>query len=181
MLSRMRAFVFALVLGGCGFSATPGSNPNGTPPDASDPEDDASPSVDAAPIDSAPLDGAVAAVCLGTFVRVCVDPPSAPVTLTTQELDTSTSTRCQPYTATPPVDACVITGQSITIPSGNTITVTGGNRLILFATGEISIAGTLDASGRRDASGPAADTGPCQPNFVDAESGGVGGGGWGGS
>ncbi|HSS01497.1 MAG TPA: hypothetical protein VLM79_30770 [Kofleriaceae bacterium] len=178
----MRASVFALVLGGCGFSAMPGNNPNGAPPDTSgDPAADAPPPIDAAPIDSAPLDGAVSPVCLGTFVRVCVDPPSSPVTLTTQELDTSTSARCQPYTATPPVDACVVTGPSITIPSGNTITVTGGRRLILFATGEITIAGTLDVSSRRDGSGPAADSGPCQTNFVDAESGGVGGGGWGGS
>src|ERR1043165_33200 len=154
MLSPMRASVFALVLGGCGFSATLGRNPNGAPPDASgDAEEDASPPGDAAPIDSAPLDGAAAAVCLGTFVRVCVDPPSAPVTLTTQGLNTSTSTRCQPYTSTPPVDACVVTGQSITIPSGSTITVTGGRRLILFATEDVTIAGKLDASSRRDGSG----------------------------
>src|SRR5512132_2924660 len=98
MLSRMRASVLALVLGGCGFTASPGSNPNGAPPDAPvDPANDASPPIDAAEIDSAPLDGTAAAVCLGTFVRVCVDPPGAPVTLTTQGLDTSTSTRCQPY------------------------------------------------------------------------------------
>src|SRR5216117_3580302 len=174
MLSPMRASVFALVLGGCGFSATPGNNPNGAPPGASgDPAVDASPAVDALAIDSAPLDGAAAAVCLGTFVRVCVDPPIAAVTLT-QDLDTSTSARCQPYTATPAVDACVVTGQSITIPSGNTITVTGGKRLILFATDEITIAGTLDASSRRDAPGPAADSGPCGTDFVDAQSGGVG-------
>src|SRR5882672_9343714 len=167
----MRASVFALVLGGCGFSATPGNSPGGSPIDAPG----EGPPIDAA-VDGASLDGKVAPVCLGTFIKVCVDPPDSSVTLMTQGLDTSSSTRCRPYTATPDVDACVITGQSIVIPSGNSVTVTGGKRLILFATGSLAISGALDASSDRDASGPAADTGPCQTNFVDATGGAIAGG-----
>src|SRR5438876_684978 len=109
----MRASVFALShlapaalvasLGGCGFSATPGNGPSGAQPDASE----AAPPIDAA-VDGAPLDGTAQPICLGAFVNVCVDPPDASITLMTQELNTSTSARCRPYTATPAVDACVI-------------------------------------------------------------------------
>ncbi|HEY0992434.1 MAG TPA: hypothetical protein VGD80_35520, partial [Kofleriaceae bacterium] len=175
----MRAWLLALV-GGCGFSATPAIVPEdaqGNDPDAA--EDSGSPA-DAA-IDAAPLDGTVMPLCLGTFVTICVDPPQSTVTLMTQPLDTSTSTLCQPYTATPHVDACVITGQSITIPSNNTVSATGGKRLVLFSTGAITIAGVLDASSHGGTTGPAADTGPCQSNFTDARNGTGGGGGWGGS
>src|SRR6478672_6847293 len=109
----MRASLIALVLGGCGFSATPANSPGGSQPDA--------PS-GGAPIDAAfDVDGRVTAVCLGKFSVVCVDPPDSSVTLMTQEINTATSNRCQLYTATPAIDACVITGQSIVIPNGNTV------------------------------------------------------------
>jgi hypothetical protein len=182
----MRAWLLALV-GGCGFSATPAIVPEdvqGNDPDARDgglPIDGASDAAPDAAIDAAPLDGTVTPVCLGAFVHICVDPPQSTVMLMTQTLDTVTSTLCRPYTATPDIDACVITGQSITVPGNNTVTATGGKRLVLFSTGGITISGTLDASSHDGATGPAADSGPCQSTFTDATGGALGGGGWGGS
>ena len=163
----MRVPAFALVLGGCSFSASaPGSA-----------------TIDSAPpiIDSAPLDGKVPAVCEGAYVNVCVDPPQSDVTLT-QNINTTNSPLCAAYTATPSTTgACVITGQSITIPSGATVSVTGNRQLILFSTGSIRISGTLDAAGHGRTSGPFGDAGPCGAGAKNPTSGKQGGGGWGGS
>ncbi len=169
----MRALVFALIAGGCTFQATP----NQATPDAARGD----PPIDAA-IDAPALDSKLEAVCLGVFLGVCVDPPRTSLTLTTQRIDTSTSPLCGPYTASRAVNACVIVGESITIPGNSTVTVVGGKRLILLATQSMTIDGTLDASSRRTAPGPAADSGPCQTTFTNAMDGGFGGGGgWGGS
>jgi hypothetical protein len=169
----MRVCGLALVLGGCGFAVAPGGGGGGGAPDAS--------SVDTLPdaaVDAA-IDAFVEPVCLGTFIRVCVSPPAAVRTFAAEKIDTSTSQDCVPYTSTPMVSACVITGTSITIPA--TLTVTGGRPLILLATDEITVSGTLDGSSRDSATGPAADTGPCQANFTNPTTGAQGGGGWGGS
>jgi hypothetical protein len=154
----MRAWALALLASGCGFSGPDGNSlPDG-------------------------------ATCLGTFVSVCTAPPPDAVTLTNGMIDTSDgapSSRCLPataYTTTPAVDACVIAGQSITIPMNNTISVTGTRRLILLASASVTIAGVLDAASHRGgSSGPAADTGPCPTNFTDPTVNGQGGGGWGGT
>ena len=182
----MRAPFFALVLVGCSFSA---ATPSSSLTDAGD--DNVAP-----PIDSASLDGKIPAFCAGTFVKICVDPPQAPRTLTaatTPQIDTSISPLCVPYTATPNIDACVITGQSITIPGGNTISVVSGNitvdgksvtgtkRLILLATESITISGVLDAAGHGKTSGPAGSAGPCGAGTKNPTRGFQGGGGWGGS
>jgi len=169
----MRPWVLALGLCGCGFSARsqPAGSIDGTVP------------IDAAiEIDSAPLDGTIPPLCLGTSVRVCVDPPAPGLvrTLTTQTIDTSKSTLCAMYATTPAVDACVITGESIVIPAGSTVTATGGRRLILMSGGSITISGTLDAASHGGTPGPAADTGECQTNFVNPQTRGLGGG-YGGS
>jgi hypothetical protein len=179
----MRAWVLALALGGCGFSspAAP-SNGGGNGQDAGD---------------SMPPDGSGASgtpdadavhVCLGTFVKVCADAPRGSLNLMTGMIDTSdvsTSSKCLPataYTTEPAVDACVIAGQTIAIPSGNTVSVTGRRRLILLADETLTIAGTLDVAGhRRGLSGPAADSGPCPTNFTNPTTATEGGGGWGGT
>src|SRR5262249_15954652 len=96
-------------------------------------------------VDGATLDGTVAPLCLGGFVRVCVDPPQASVTLNSQTIDTSLSPQCRPYTATPAVDACVIAGQSIAVPANDTVSVVGGRPLVLLSSGAITITGVLDA------------------------------------
>ena len=121
----MRVPVFALVLGGCSFSAsTPGSATIDAPSDSAPPI-----------IDSAPLDGRDPPVCEGAYVNFCVDPPQSDVMLT-QNIDTTNSPKCAAYIATPSTaGACVITGQSITIPSGATVGVTGNRQLILSSTG----------------------------------------------
>ena len=142
------------------------------------------------PDDAAPGDGTIgndgpsSRVCLGSFVKVCVDVPPVALELSVQTIDTSDAgaMKCQPYDATPMVDACVIAAQTITVPSGNTVTATGPRRLILLATGALTIAGTLDAgSHRAGLRGPAADTGPCPTNFTNPTVLGQGGGGWGGT
>ena len=139
--------------------------------------------VDGAPpiIDSAPLDGKFPPVCEGVYVNVCVDPPQIDVMLT-QNIDTTNSPLCAAYIATPSTaGACVITGQSITIPSGATVGVTGNRQLILFSTGPITISGTLDAAGHGRTSGPFGDEGPCGAGAKNPTTGQQGGGGWGGS
>jgi len=153
--------------------------------DRSSPDDAA---IDADPpiLDGAPLDGKVQPVCKGVYVNICVDPPQSAVTLTTQTINTTNSALCAAYVSTPSIlDACVIAGQSITIPSNNTVKVVGNRRLILFSTGLITIAGTLDAASHRSptTNGPAADSGPCPTNVTNPTAGGQGdgGGGWGGS
>ena len=168
-LFYMRAWAFAVGLGGCGFSS---SAPPGSPP------------IDA-PAGVGDIDAEVIHICLGTFVNVCVDAPQSSQSLMTQTIDTSDmspSTKCLPYAATPAVDACVIAGQSITVPSGNKVSVTGARRLILLATESLTISGTLDASSHHGGlSGPAADTGPCPTNVTNPTVSGQGGGGWGGT
>lgn len=135
------------------------------------------------PIDGAGLDGKLAPVCLGTFVNVCVDPPQSPVTLAAQTIDTGSSLLCAAYTSTPAIDACVITGQSILVPSGAAVTVMGKKPLMLLSSGSITISGVLDAASHRGKpSGPAADAGPCPTTgFTNPTRSAQGGGGWGGS
>jgi hypothetical protein len=166
----MRAWPLALALGGCGFSSS------ALPLDAD--------------IDSRPIDAAVDAtpdmmatqLCLGTMHRICVAAPTSSLSLMTQPISTSSSTLCTPYTATPAVDACVIAGQTISLPSGNIVTVTGTKRLILIAADSLTITGTLDASSRRGLpGGPAADTGPCAVGAIAPTTNMQGGGGWGGT
>ena len=124
----MRAWALALVLCDCGFSSpAPSHGPDGGGPGpGSDPTSE------------------VDHVCLGTFVQVCADAPRVSLSLMTQTIDTSNSALCLPYTATPSVDACVIASQSIAIPSGNTVSVTGLKRLILFADESLTVAGLAD-------------------------------------
>jgi len=142
---RMRAWLLALVASGCGFSSS-----------AFDDSPDAAVDSPDAAVDQPPL-GDVAPICGGTFHRVCVAPPS-PLTLLTRTIDTSQRTApCVAYTTTPAIDACVIAGESITIPGNHTITVIGTRPLILFATGSITLSGLLDASSHREATGPGAD------------------------
>jgi hypothetical protein len=126
-------------------------------------------------------------VCLGTFVNVCADVPRGGLNLMTETVDTSdisASTKCLPagaYTTQPAVDACVIASQTITIPSGNTISVTGRKRLILLADEVLTVTGKLDAASRGGDAGPAADTGPCLFNVTNPTTAIEGGGGWGGT
>ena len=165
----MRAWSLALALGGCGFSSS------ALPGDAD---------IDTRPIDAAvdTPDMMVTELCLGTVHRICVAAPTSSLSLMTQPIGTSSSTLCVPYTATPAVDACVIAGQTISLPTGNIVTVTGSKRLILIAADSLSIAGTLDGSSRRGLpSGPAADTGPCPSTATPPTTNMQGGGGWGGT
>src|SRR5213078_4871501 len=134
-----------------------------------------------ASIDAA-IDAPADQLCAGTFVRICVKPPTSPMTLMTQPLNTVTSNLCVPYVATPPVDACVIAAVSITIPAGNKVSVIGSKRLILLSASSLTISGTLDAASHRGGSaGPAGDSGPCSTSSTNPTAAGQGGGCWGGN
>lgn len=172
----MRAWALATVaLGGCGFSSAAL---------AIDAQGDTSIPVDAA-ID-APADTAATKLCLGTFQQVCVAAPQTTLTLMSQTISTSStsgSALCAAvYMPTPGIDACVIAAQSITIPSGNLVTVTGSRPLILIASTAITITGTLDAASHRGLpAGPGADLGPCPTTMTSPTTSQQGGGGWGGT
>jgi len=167
-----------LALWGCGFSSSAangngddgsGQNPGGmVPPDGS-----GGGTPDAGPVH----------VCLGTFVHVCADAPRGALSLMTTTIDTSDvspTSKCLP--TVPAVDACVIASQTIEIPSGSTISVTGNRRLILLADETLTITGTLDAaSHRKGLTGPAADSGPCPTNVRAPTTATEGGGSWGGT
>ncbi|MEO7731048.1 MAG: hypothetical protein ABIY55_08765 [Kofleriaceae bacterium] len=149
-------------------------------------------------IDAAPIDGTTAdprdaptvdarptAFCAGTFQRACLDlAPTTDVTLATQTIDTSNPAICAPAMLTPSILACVITGRSITIPAGTTVTVIGRNPLVLLAD-TITISGTLDVASHRGATdGPGANSPFCATNGVAPTTGSGradGGGGSGGS
>jgi hypothetical protein len=133
-----------------------------------------------AAIDGASLDGSASPICLGTFVKVCADPPQLSLVLAAQTINTDNSSLCAAYTATPALDACVITATSIALP-GNAVTVTGHRPLILFSTGVLTISGVLDAASHAALVGPAGDVGPCATNFANPTTSLQGGGGWGGS
>ncbi|MEO7729656.1 MAG: hypothetical protein ABIY55_01700, partial [Kofleriaceae bacterium] len=168
----MRVWVFALALTGCGFSGSVGN-------DARDPAIDATAEIDAIPgpgSDAAPADTRPDPVCVGTFLRVCVDPPQAALTLSTQRIDTGSSPMCAAYTSMPAIDACVITGAQLVIPEHIVVTVVGRRPLILLSTRDITITGTLDAASHADRTGPAADTGPCATDAASPTTNGSGGG-----
>src|SRR4051812_40960050 len=108
----MRAWVLALALTGCGFSGSFGSDAAAPAIDGAVLEIDAVPGP-GSDIDAAPVDTRPEPVCLGTFLRVCVDPPQAALTLSTQRIDTGSSPMCAAYTSMPAIDACVITGAQL--------------------------------------------------------------------
>ena len=177
----MRAWVLALALGACGFSSSAGVG-NGSDGSGQDPGGVLPPDGPGVPPDTGPV-----RICLGSFVRVCADVPRGALHLMTTTIDTSDvspTSRClASYTTTPMVDACVIASQTIMIPTGNTVSVTGNRRLIVLADETLTITGTLDAASHRSKGvmGPAADTGPCPTGVRAPSTGTEGGGGWGGT
>jgi hypothetical protein len=179
----MRAWVLALALWGCGFSSSAANGDDGGNGSGQDPGGMLPPDGSAGTPDTGPVH-----VCLGTFVKVCANAPRGALSLMTTTIDTSDvspTSKCLPaaaYSTVPAVDACVIASQTIAIPSGSTISVTGNRRLILLADETLTIAGTLDAaSHRKGLPGPAADSGPCPTAGRAPTTNTEGGGGWGGT
>lgn len=93
-----------------------------------------------APADSQMFDGQI---CYGTgIITVCPSaPPTANVTLDSN-IDTDTDTRCSPEVSA----QCAIMAANITVGSSR---ARGTRLLLLVATGDIAINGTLDAGSRR--------------------------------
>jgi hypothetical protein len=175
----MRTWLHALgslALIGCSFSAKSGG---GATQDAGDDqvEPDAAPVIDAGTL----VDSMVMPVCVGgSYEKVCVEPPAATLMLSTQTIDTTSSSLCKPFSATPSIPLCVIPAMAITIPQGSAVTVIGNRPLVLLSTSTITIDGLLDASSTPTRTGPAADNGPCLTG-TGAGSAFQGGGGGGGS
>jgi len=179
----MLAFPLGALLGACGFSST---QLEATPDATIVGEEEPPPPIDAAPISDAAIDATETPhqLCVGAFIAVCFDRELAPITLTTQAIDTSTSPLCGTAQLTPAIDACVIAGTSVVIPGGETVRVTGSRPLILLATGSLTLSGVVDAASHRGGTtGPGAELGPCSTTIKNPTVGasGDGGGGWGGS
>lgn len=172
----MRAWL-AVALAGCSFSS---KTAPGMPVDAGDDVE-----IDGPPVtDASLLDAKAEAVCVGSFVKVCVDPPSNRLQLATQKIDTTSSPMCAAYNGTT-LSLCVVSAQSIELAEGATLTVSGNRPLVLLSTSTITIDGTIDAASHRtrdrDVLGPGADMGPCGVNAKESTQGFQGGGGYGGS
>ncbi len=139
--------------------------------------------VDAAPPDALEID-ALPAGCYGGFVTVC---PDAPITGNTQvtvtfptTLNTTTSTLCAPYhlpDGTSDSKYCVIAAKTVTINLAGRWNVTGARPLIVIATNQLDVAGTIDAASHLGGvSGPGTDAAACIPGGLpNGDEGGPGG------
>jgi hypothetical protein len=139
--------------------------------------------VDAGLPDSTPID-ALPSGCFGGFVTVC---PDAPITGNTQlainvptTLNTTTSPQCMPYhlpDGTPDARFCVVGAKTIAIGQLGRWNVTGTRPLVVVATGQLDVAGTIDAASHiGGTSGPGADPAACVAGAVPAgDEGGPGG------
>lgn len=173
------AVVVFLIVAGCKF------DPHQTPSDGLVSIDTTVVITDAADRD-APIDVSMALegipACFGTFVTVCIDTPTGSPTFPAT-LDTDNSPLCEPYTSPQGIDACVISGASISLSSG-TVAAVGKRPLILVSTGNISFSGSgvLDAASHlaTGAVGAGGDSTMCpttqtNPTTTNTKSGG----GWG--
>jgi hypothetical protein len=109
--------------------------------------------------------------------------------LVSGEINTDTGTECAkfPFVATDSPN-CVILGSNITVAAGVTLRATGSRPLVLLASGNIQIDGTIDVSSRRavrdpvtpvaESVGAAGDYGMCSAfrRLVDSREEGGGGG-----
>lgn len=124
--------------------------------------------------------------CYGTgFGKTCFkteNVPSTPVTLTAQNIDTSTSALCSNVVENNP-GWCVIAGTDLTITG--IVTATGAKPLVLIATNELHVDGTLDVASHRVGAQigagaiPLADTTSCDPGTPPNNNGGGAGGSFG--
>jgi hypothetical protein len=166
----------ALVVAGCGFHPTAMTTST----------DGASDGNGSAMIDGPTLgSGSGSAVCYdteGVKLHVClVQAPSGAKHPPSGTIDTgSASTQCEPLAATSD-RACVLSGITVSIDPGVTISASGSRPLVLIATAEIDVNGTIDvASYTKGAQagklGPAADANGCQQGTLPNHSGGGAGG-----
>lgn len=131
-----------------------------------------------------PIDGS--ASCFGTgLVQICLQaPPTTPITLGNQTIDTASSPMCVAYTSIPAgLPACVIAGTLISQPNG-TFRAEGTLPLVVIASGDITIGGSgmIDvASHRGGMLGAAGNASQCAAGTPPTQAGGTGGGGYGGS
>ena len=125
-----------------------------------------------------------ASMCLGAgSLMVCFD--ALPTTSTTlpAAIDTTQSPLCSTsaHWASQQTDSCFVTGTSVT--ESGTTRVTGSRPLVLVATGDLLITGTLDASSHiaDRSTGAAADAASCTTGTLPMNGNTGGGGGAGGT
>ena len=125
--------------------------------------------------------------CWGTgVVKICPSTAPAGTLNLTGSLDTGSSPQCKPYTVAmgeKPLDACVVTAQTITVTGS--LTVTGPRPLVLLASDTITVqtGATIDVSSTRPPArtGPGANPDACHPGGAGTGQIGGSGGGAGGS
>jgi hypothetical protein len=120
-----------------------------------------------------------ATACFGSLVPIClVTPPSAPVDLHTQGIDTDTSLLCN-ETNDPATRYCVIAGTTLSLARDEVLSAQGSRPLVLLATSQLDLSGLVDAvsyhfgSSRRGAG--ANPAGLCDVQVATGASGGAGG------
>ena len=119
----------------------------------------------------------VRAGCFGSIVPVCPDPLPTATRSLDGTIDTDTHPDCRP-TGTA-LAACVIAGSSIAVAN---VRATGSKPLVLLATRDISINGTLDVASRVGGSrGAGSGTGTCVAGGTATSRGGGAGGSHGGA
>jgi hypothetical protein len=164
--------VFLVVVGGCGFHASPERGDAIT---------------DVGAIADRPSDTPPGATCFGTspssLVTQCYLPGTLPtntlVISTMRQIDTQMD--CTAMVTSHGVQACLVTAQTITIDA--TVTASGSLPLVLLATGTLTVTvnGTIDVSSNRMGDGANPDASSCNPGGTGGSAGSGGGGGAGGS
>lgn len=173
-------------LAACKFDPPDNGPIDGTPGGGSD-----APNPDA----PAPPDAFVppdARVCFGAGLDdVCLpSPPSAPLTLLSGTIDTTTCNNGVRAMFTG-VEACVLSGTTVTVPGGSAVQGRGSRPLVIVALDRLTIEGTLSVSSLRSASASGAGASsaqasaqlcsPTPPQDLPENDSGGGGGGAGGS
>ena len=114
-------------------------------------------------------------LCWGTDLAICLTRPPAEPVMLSGALDTSTSLHCRPEISA----ACVVAGTMVSLPSGTTLVATGLRPLVLLASEELVVDGTLDAASHVATlvGGPGALAATCNPPLAMPSRHGGGAGG----
>ncbi len=139
-------------------------------------------SIDARPDTSIPVD---ARLCFGAgFGMTCL--PTAPASprqlSSTTSFDTNVAANCSHIITIGGVETCVLTGTTVTMPSGGTFRAIGARPLVIVASQMVDIVGNVNVSSLRgQGNGAGASTSGCNPPAAAENDAGGGGGGAGGS
>ena len=133
---------------------------------------------DAVDIDAMP--GTPDASCVVDNLDLCAQsPPDSAITFGNETFDTGSDPRCRDVDQGGGGDTlCLVYATSITVSAGATLTVQGGQPLVLAASGTLLVAGTIHAGSTGNRRGPDSEFSGC-PNFPTAPQEDIGGAGGG--